>query len=145
MKSKKNIKSIIGMAIILVVSLMFLNMSLAANNAKIAVETANLRETASSESKILAQMSINDEVEIIENSEDWCKVKYKNITGYVKSNLLSTNKTDENTTDNKQTTQNTNENETTNTQTSNNNTNTENEVTNEVTNQEENTKTQEEA
>lgn len=95
MKSKKNIKSIIMITIIILISLVFLNISLAANNTKVIVETANLRETTSENSKILAQMSINDEVEIVEKTEDWCKVKYKNITGYVKAKLLSTKQTEE--------------------------------------------------
>lgn len=91
MKSKRTIKSIIVMTFIMIASVMFLNMSLAANTAKIMVETANLRKETSSDSQILAQMSENEDVEIVENSGDWSKVKYKNITGYVKTNLLSVN------------------------------------------------------
>lgn len=91
MKSKKNIRSIIVMAILGVISLFFINISLAANTAKVNVETANLRETADGNSKILEQLSINSEVEIIEKTGDWYKVKVKNITGYLRQDLITIN------------------------------------------------------
>ena len=105
MKSKMNIKSILTLAILSLVSFMFLNMSLAANTAKVLVDTANLRETASSDSRILQQVSLNEEVNVLENSGEWCKVEYKGTTGYLKTDLLSINTiekdetTKENTTD----------------------------------------------
>ncbi len=104
MKSKKNIRSIIVMAILGVISLFFINISLAANTAKVNVETANLRETADGNSKILEQLSINSEVEIIEKSGDWYKVKVKNITGYLRQDLLTINEeiSDENNVDNEE-------------------------------------------
>lgn len=99
MKSKMNIKSIVIMAILGIISLFFINMSLAANTAKITVETANLRETADANSKILIQLSQNQEVEIVEEAGEWYKVKYNNITGYVRGDLLDVNKDEtENTT-----------------------------------------------
>lgn len=99
MKSKMNIRSIVVMAILGIISLFFINMSLAANTAKITVETANLRETADANSKILVQLSQNQEVEIVEEAGEWYKVKYNNITGYVRGDLLDVNKDEtENTT-----------------------------------------------
>lgn len=92
MKSKKNIKSILIMAIIGIISLFFINMSLAANIAKIKVETANLRETADENSKILEQFSMNQEVEIIEKQGNWYKVKAKGVTGYLRQDLLQITK-----------------------------------------------------
>lgn len=89
MKSKKNIKSIVAVAIIGIISLFFINMSLAANTAKVSVETANLRENADSNSKILELLSLNQEVEILEKSGEWYKVKANGITGYLKENLLN--------------------------------------------------------
>lgn len=97
MKSKKNIKSIILMAILGIISLFFINMSLAANTAKVSVETANLRETADENSKILEQFSINQEVEIIEKQGDWYKVKAKGMTGYLRQDLLKVEETKDNT------------------------------------------------
>lgn len=91
MKSKKNIKSILIMAVLGIISLFFINMSLAANTAKIKVETANLRETADENSKILEQFSMNQEVEIIERQGNWYKVKSKGITGYLRQDLLKIN------------------------------------------------------
>lgn len=92
MKSKKNIKSIMILAVLSIASLFFINMSLATSNAKVNVETANLRETADSNSKILEQLSINDSVEIIEESGEWYKVKAKDITGYLRKDLLTVEK-----------------------------------------------------
>ncbi len=92
MKSKKNIKSILIMAVIGIISLFFINMSLAANIAKIKVGTANLRETADENSKILEQFSMNQEVEIIEKQGNWYKVKAKGVTGYLRQDLLQITK-----------------------------------------------------
>lgn len=89
MKSKKNIKSIVLFAILGITALFFINMSFAANNAKINVETANLRETPDAEGKILEQLSLNDEVELVEKSGEWYKVKSKGITGYIRQDLLT--------------------------------------------------------
>ena len=90
MKSKMNIRSIIIMSVILILSMLFINISLAANTGTINVETANLRETADAESKILEQLSLNQEVEIVEESGDWYKVKHNNITGYIRKDLINT-------------------------------------------------------
>ena len=80
----------------------FINMSFAANNAKINVETANLRETPDAEGKILEQLSLNDEVELVEKSGEWYKVKSNGITGYIRQDLLTVKEevTDNNTTNN---------------------------------------------
>ncbi len=91
MKSKMNIKSIVIMAAVGIISLLFINMSLAANTGVINVETANLRETADEEAKILEQFSINQEVEIIEEVGEWYKVKINKITGYIRKDLITVN------------------------------------------------------
>lgn len=89
MKSKKSIKSILMLSAVIIISLFFINMSLAANTAKVNVETANLRETADESGKILEQLSIGQEIEILEEQSDWYKVKAKGITGYVRADLVS--------------------------------------------------------
>lgn len=89
MKSKKSIKSILMLSAVVIISLFFINMSLAANTAKVNVETANLRETADESGKILEQLSIGQEIEILEKQSDWYKVKAKGITGYLRSDLVS--------------------------------------------------------
>ena len=91
MKSKMRIKSIIVMAIIVLAGMFFINMSLAATTGKINVETANLRETANAESKILSQLSLNQEVEIIEKSGEWYQVRYNGITGFIRQDLITAN------------------------------------------------------
>lgn len=88
MKTKINIKNTLLIFTICILSLFFINISLAANTAKIIVETAKLRQEASADSKILELASIGEEVEIIEKSGEWYKVKYKNITGYLRNDLI---------------------------------------------------------
>ena len=80
MKIKLNIKSIIFMTIIAIATLLFINISFAANTGKVVVETAKLREQANADSKVLELASLGEEVEILNEEEDWYKVKYKNIT-----------------------------------------------------------------
>ena len=89
MKSKKNIKSIFIILVFLMISCFFINISFATNTATINVETANLRETPSSDSKILEQFNVNQEVEILETSGDWYKVKAKGIIGYIRQDLIT--------------------------------------------------------
>lgn len=91
MKSKMNIKSIFVMAIISLASLLFINISLAANTGTINVDVANLRETADAESTILEQITLNQEVQIIGESGNWYQVTYHNITGYVNKELVTVN------------------------------------------------------
>lgn len=89
MKSKMNIKGIIIIAVITVVSMFFINMSFAANTGKVNVETANLRKEPNADSIILEQLSINQEVEILEKSGEWYQVKYNNITGFLRQDLVT--------------------------------------------------------
>lgn len=100
MKSNKNIKSIVVMAILGITALFFINISFAANTAKINVETANLRETANSEAKIIKQLSQNEKLEIIEKTGEWYKVKSGDSTGYIRNDLLLVENEEENTVSN---------------------------------------------
>lgn len=77
------------MATVGIISLFFINMSLAANTGKVRVETANLRETAEESAKILEQLSEGDKVEIIQKTGNWYQVKAKQITGYVRQDLIT--------------------------------------------------------
>ena len=65
MKIKLNIKSTIFMALIAIASLLFINISFAANTGKVMVETAKLREQANTDSKVLELASQGEEVEIL--------------------------------------------------------------------------------
>ena len=102
MKTKMNIKSIFVMAIISLASLLFINISLAANTGTINVDVANLRETADAESKILEQISLNQEVEILGEEGDWYRITHNQITGYVNKELVTVNSNPEPTEDNNQ-------------------------------------------
>ena len=106
MKSKMNIKSIFIMAIISLASLLFINISLAANTGTINVDVANLRETADAESTILEQITLNQEVEIVGEEGDWYQVTYNNITGYVSKELVTVNSNPEPTQENNQVSEN---------------------------------------
>lgn len=89
MRRKRNIKSIVLLAALGIATLFFINISFASTNAKVNVETANLRESADENSKILEQLSQGQEVEIVEKSSDWYKVKVKGMTGYLRQDLLT--------------------------------------------------------
>ena len=106
MKSKMNIKSIFVMAIISLASLLFINISLAANTGTINVDVANLRETADAESKILEQITLNQEVEIVGEEGDWYQVTYNKITGYVSKELVTVNSNSQTTESNNQVSEN---------------------------------------
>ncbi len=135
MKTKMNIKSIFVMAIISLASLLFINISLAANTGTINVDVANLRETADAESKILEQICLNQEVEILGEEGDWYKITHNQITGYVNKELVTVNSNPEPTEDNNQL----NENSTTENNQVNENSTTENNQVNENTTEESNT------
>ena len=89
MKRKNVIRNIL-MIVALGISIMFFtNVIFAANTAKISVETANLRETADENSRILVQLSLNDEVEVLQKTGNWYEVKTENnVTGYLREDLV---------------------------------------------------------
>lgn len=88
MKSNLNIRTILVIAIIGIISFVFFNNSLAANTLKVDVAVANIRESADANSTIIEQAARNEEVEILEKAEEWYKVKYNNKIGYVRKDLL---------------------------------------------------------
>ena len=94
------------MAIISLASLLFINISLAANTGTINVDVANLRETADAESKILEQITLNQEVEIVGEEGDWYQVTYNRITGYVSKELVTVNSNSQPTESNNQVSEN---------------------------------------
>lgn len=80
---------------------------------KINTDTARIRSEASSDSSIVDLLSINDKVEILEESGDWYKIKSGDKTGYVSKSLIDvegavekkdTNTSSENTTTNEKNT-----------------------------------------
>lgn len=100
MKIKINIKSIIFMIVISIITMLFINISFATNKGKIAVETAKLREKPNTDSKVLELASAGEEIEILEEVDSWYKVKYKNITGYLRTDLVQVENKNVNNTNN---------------------------------------------
>lgn len=102
MKIKLNIKNVLILSILAIfitsISLFFINTSLAANTAKVIVQTANLREEPSADSKILELIGQDQIVEILETSGEWYKVKHNNITGYLRNDLVQLENAQVNTT-----------------------------------------------
>ena len=90
------------MAIISLASMLFINISLAANTGTINVDVANLRREANAESTILEQITLNQEVEILGEEGDWYQVTYNQITGYVSKELVTVNSNPEPTEENNQ-------------------------------------------
>lgn len=96
MKCKKNIKNVMAFTVLSITTMFFINTSFAANMGKVNVETANLRETADKEGKVLKQLSINTEVEVIEKTGDWYSVKSGDVTGYIRQDLLAVEEQNDN-------------------------------------------------
>ena len=89
MKKKNVIKNILVIAVLGIAIMFFTNVIFAANTAKISVETANLRETADENSRILVQLSLNDEVEVLQKTGNWYEVKTKkDVTGFLREDLV---------------------------------------------------------
>ncbi|MBO6233598.1 MAG: C40 family peptidase [Clostridia bacterium] len=89
MKSNLNIKTILAMAIIGIISFVFFNTCFAANTAKVNVDVANIRKTADANSTIVEQATKDQEVEILENTGDWYRVKYNRVEGYLRKDLVN--------------------------------------------------------
>lgn len=88
MKNKETIRNVLISAGIAVTALFFINISFASSDGKVNVETANIRETADENAKILEQLSQGDNVEILEKQGSWYKIKSKGITGYLREDLI---------------------------------------------------------
>ncbi len=88
MKSKRPIKSIVLTSIAIIVIMLFVTVSFAADTAKVSVETARLRKEASEDATILELISLGEKVEILGQSGNWYQVEYKGITGYLRNDLI---------------------------------------------------------
>lgn len=104
MKARMSIKSIIiVMATICLASMFFINVCFATNTGKISAETARLREKPQTDATVLELVSLGQNVEILEEVDGWYKVKYKEITGYIRKDLLEVKNEETNSeTDNKE-------------------------------------------
>ncbi len=89
MKSKLNIKSILIVTIIAIITLVSFNQCFAADVAKINVDTANIRKNPDATSAIVEQAYKGEDVEILEKTGEWYKVKYNKVEGYLRKDLIS--------------------------------------------------------
>ena len=60
---------------------------------RVNTDTARVRSEASASSAIIELLSIDDKVEVIEESGEWYKIKLEDKTGYISKNLLEVDKT----------------------------------------------------
>ena len=84
----KNFKRLTILSIVLLLSLIYSSTVYATDKAKVTSETVRIRKEASTTSPVVELVSLNEELEILEQDGDWYKVKYNKITGYVKSDLV---------------------------------------------------------
>ena len=91
---KKTIMSLI----ILVIVLTTISFAETNEKAKVNVTAIRIRESASTDSKIITNVYQDDEVEILEEDGEWSKIKYGEKSGYTKTEFLtkinSTSKSD---------------------------------------------------
>lgn len=88
MKISKRILFITFFAICVLTNLVF------ASSGKVNIEATRIRKEANTTSDIITVIYKNDEVEILEESGEWYKIKYKKDTGYVKKEFITANKED---------------------------------------------------
>ena len=81
----KKIKKIF---ILILIILYFLITTSVADTGKVNTQAVRIRESADINSNILTNIYLNDEVETLENNGEWCKVRYNNTEGYVKTEFL---------------------------------------------------------
>ena len=77
------IKKVKYVLAIVVISLFTLNITSNAATVEVTTETLNLRKEATTESDIVAQISIGEECEVLGEEGDWYKIQYDEYTGYV--------------------------------------------------------------
>ncbi len=106
----KIVKKIAYVTLLIIASLiMYSTTAKAVTTVTVTTETLNLRKKASTSSDIVATLSEGVKCELIEESGDWYKVKYKTYIGYVSKEYVKKNadaskndtKTDSNSTDSK--------------------------------------------
>ena len=74
--------------IVIILSILLFSSYVLGTTGKITADTLNIRESASQSSKVIARISKDQEVEILEDNGEWLKVKYKDYTGYVSSKFV---------------------------------------------------------
>ena len=92
MRLYMNIFKRLAIIVLMITFLIILSIQVEATTGTINAETVNLREEASTNSTILEQLDIGDEVDILEQADGWYKViatvDGEQITGYISESLL---------------------------------------------------------
>lgn len=83
---KKTLK-ILGIVLILIVLLAVYNFSIAATG-KVNENNIRMRKEPNTTSAIITNLYKNDEVEVLEKTGDWYKIKYEGKVGYMRSDLI---------------------------------------------------------
>ena len=87
-----NIFKNLAIMILMIIFLIILSIHVEATTGTINSETVRLREEPSTESTILGQLDIGDEVEVLEQADGWYKViatvEGEEVTGYISESLL---------------------------------------------------------
>lgn len=98
--SMKKLKKVLLTSIIALAILLTMQIVSNAATVKITGEVVNIRKEASTDSKVVAQLSENVECEYLGEEGNWYKVKYQRYTGYVSKEYTKligeTNSTDNN-------------------------------------------------
>lgn len=84
---KKNVKGVL--IILAFISIIIIATKSYATTGKVNQETIRLRKEASTNSGIVTLISLNEEVEIVSEENEWYKVKYKTYTGYIRKDMLT--------------------------------------------------------
>ena len=79
--------------VVVIMMMLFNSMAFAVEvtNGTVNTETLRLRKEPSTDSIVLELLSKDDKVEILEEKDEWYKVKFKDYTGYVSKEFISKN------------------------------------------------------
>ena len=77
------VKRIFYIALSILAFVFLLTNNANADTVRITTETLNLREEPSTNSDIVAQISIGEECDVISEEGDWYEVEYGEYTGYI--------------------------------------------------------------
>ena len=83
---KKTLK-ILGIVLILIVLIAAYNFSIAATG-KVNESNIRMRKEPNTKSDVIKNLYKNDEVEVLEKTGDWYKIKYEGKEGYMRSDLV---------------------------------------------------------
>ena len=83
-------KKVLSIIIITILQILVFTTIVRAKTVEITTETLNMRKEPSTESDIVALMSVGDECEVLSDEGDWYKVKYGEYTGYISKEYTKT-------------------------------------------------------